>query len=74
MLDMEELYMEELPGYVTVTRDGPCLDTEDKQVASCAFRHGDENCYKTACHGSERTDGRTVQFYRLHTVKEATNG
>lgn len=68
------LSMEELPGYVTVTRDGPCLDAGGKQVSNCAFRHGDESCFKTVCHASERSDERTVQFYRLHTVKEATNG
>ena len=66
--------LEELPGYVAVTRDGPCLDDADKQVSSCAFRHNDDQCSEVACSSRDRSDGRMVQFYRLHTVKEATNG
>lgn len=67
-------YREELPGYVAVTRDGPCLDAAGKQVSSCAFRHNDDQCSEVVCATRERSDLRMVQFYRLHTVKEATNG
>lgn len=66
--------LEELPGYAAVTRDGPCLDDEYTQVSSCAFRHNDDTCSTVACGSRDRSDGRMVQFYRLHTVKEATNG
>ena len=58
------VYREELPGYVAVTRGGPCLDAAGKQVSSCAFRHNDDQCSEVACSSRDRSDGRMVQFYR----------